>query len=59
MEHKPIELGQHVQVINLGLTGFCDSIRSQQTPCVHVDWCPPAGGDVKLIEILDRLKAHG
>ena len=44
-----------MEVINLGLSGFYDAVCSQQVPCVHVDWRPPAGGNLRLIEILDRL----
>lgn len=48
-----------MSVINLGLPGFFESVKSQGAPCVHVDWRPPAGGDPRLIEILDRLKELG
>jgi len=49
----------NMEIINLGLVGFYDSINSQNISCIHVDWQPPAGGDVRLIEILDRLKELG
>lgn len=48
-----------MEIINLGLVGFYDSINSQHISCVHVDWKPPAGGNIRLIEILDRLKEIG
>ncbi|PNV59863.1 fdrA domain protein [Clostridium sp. chh4-2] len=59
MRNKPITQETNMEVINLGLTGFYDSVRSQQIPCVHVDWRPPAGGNLRLIEILDRLAERG
>ncbi|MBT9776769.1 fdrA domain protein [Clostridium sp. MCC353] len=55
MREKPITQEKEMEVINLGLPGFYESVRSQQVPCVHVDWRPPAGGNLRLIEILDRL----
>ena len=42
--------------INVGLESFYDSLTSQGIPAVHVDWRPPAGGNEKLIAILERLK---
>ncbi|HIY22503.1 MAG TPA: fdrA domain protein [Candidatus Flavonifractor merdigallinarum] len=57
MENKLFE--EKMSVINLGLPGFFESVKDQGAPCVHVDWRPPAGGDVRLIEILDRLRELG
>lgn len=57
MENKLFE--EKMSVINLGLPSFFESVKDQGTPCVHVDWRPPAGGDVRLIEILDRLRELG
>ena len=55
MRDKRIPQETEMEVINLGLSGFYDAVCSQQVPCVHVDWRPPAGGNLRLIEILDRL----
>ena len=57
MENKLFE--EEMSVINLGLPSFFESVKEQGAPCVHVDWRPPAGGDVRLIEILDRLRELG
>ncbi|MEQ2456191.1 hypothetical protein [Flavonifractor hominis] len=57
MENKLFE--EKMSVINLGLPGFFESVKEQGAACVHVDWRPPAGGDVRLIEILDRLRELG
>lgn len=51
--------GESLSVINLGLPNFFDDLKRQGATCVHVDWMPPAGGDVRLIEILDRLEELG
>lgn len=57
MEEKLFQA--NVSVINLGLPGFFESVKGQGAPCVHVDWQPPARGDARLIEILDRLHELG
>lgn len=57
MENKLF--GEGLNVINLGLPGFFESAKGQGAACVHVDWRPPAGGDTRLIEILDRLREIG
>ena len=57
MEQKLFE--GSLSVINLGLPNFFDDLKQQGAACVHVDWTPPAGGDVRLIEILDRLEELG
>lgn len=51
--------GEKLSVINLGLPSFYDDLKRQGATCLHVDWTPPAGGDVRLIEILDRLEELG
>lgn len=57
MEHKLFD--EEMCIINLGLPGFYESVKEQGATCLHVDWQPPAGGDLRLIEILDRLKELG
>jgi FdrA protein len=57
MENKLFN--EPMSVINLGLPGFFESVKEQGVPCVHVDWQPPARGDARLIEILDRLREIG
>ena len=43
------------QVINLGLVSFADELTKKGTAVVHVDWSPPARGDVELINLLSKL----
>lgn len=55
----PVDLGllqQPLQAINIGLESFTQSLREQEASVVHVDWRPPAGGDEKLMSILERMK---
>ncbi|GIX49077.1 MAG: hypothetical protein KatS3mg131_3288 [Candidatus Tectimicrobiota bacterium] len=44
------------RVINLGLERFAASLARFGVPVVHVDWRPPAGGDVRLLRVLERLQ---
>ncbi len=56
---KPVDLSvlkQPVQAINAGLESFAENLTAQETPVVHVDWRPPAGGNEKLMSILERMK---
>ena len=43
------------QVINLGLASFADELTKQGTLVVHVDWSPPARGNVELANLLSKL----
>jgi FdrA protein len=59
-ELAPVDLAAidaPLAAINVGLESFAGSLTSQQVPVVHVDWRPPAGGNEKLMGILERMKA--
>jgi len=43
------------RVINLGLAAFADELTKQGAAVVHVDWSPPARGDVELANLLSKL----
>lgn len=45
-----------LNVVNLGLELFHEEVKKQGVSCVHVDWKPPAGGNLRLINIIERLK---
>jgi len=49
-------LKQPVKAINVGLESFAASLSAQNAEVIHVDWKPPAGGNKKLISILERMK---
>lgn len=56
---KPVDLEvlkKPVKAFNVGLESFAENLTAQQTPVVHVDWKPPAGGNEKLSGILERMK---
>lgn len=42
--------------INVGLESFTESLKSQDAAALHVRWKPPAGGNDRLMSILDRMK---
>lgn len=49
-------LTQPLSAINVGLESFTESLVSQETAVIHVNWKPPAGGNEKLMGILERMK---
>ncbi len=48
-------LSAPMAAINLGLENFATSVAEQGGRVVHVDWRPPAGGDDRLMAILERM----
>jgi len=46
---------EELKVINLGNAKFKEDLEKQGVEVVHLDWEPPAGGKVELIESLDLL----
>lgn len=48
-------LSDEVRVVNVGLEGFADELRSQGIEVIHVDWTPPAGGDPRMAALLTKL----
>ena len=55
-ENKIADLLQSdVVVVNVGLEGFASDLRALGVDVVNVDWAPPAGGNVKLANLLSKL----
>jgi hypothetical protein len=48
-------LGQELKVVNIGLQSFADDLESQGVKVARVDWKPPAGGDLKMQKLLEKL----
>lgn len=44
-----------LSVINIGLELFGQTLETQETPVVYVDWVPPAAGRKDIIDIIDGL----
>ena len=42
-------------VINMGLDSFADNLRKEEVKVLPMDWKPPAGGDKRLISLLEKL----
>ena len=48
-------LTEQLKVVNVGLEGFVEDLRSCGIEVVHVDWVPPAGGDPEMAALLAKL----
>jgi hypothetical protein len=42
-------------VINIGLESFAENLRKEGVRVLQMNWRPPAGGDKKLVSLLERL----
>ena len=49
-------LHQPLAAINVGLESFTESLMAQGAPVIQVDWSPPAGGNERLMAILERMR---
>ncbi|HEX9161831.1 MAG TPA: hypothetical protein VF980_09005 [Thermoanaerobaculia bacterium] len=41
--------------VNVGVRSFGDSLREAGYDVIDVDWKPPAGGDLRIADLLDEL----
>jgi hypothetical protein len=48
-------INEDLKVVNIGVSTFADDLRSQDVDVVSVDWKPPAGGDVEMLRLLEKL----
>ncbi len=48
-------LKETLKIVNVGLQSFAEDLKIQGVEVVHVDWQPPAGGDVEMLRLLERL----
>ena len=49
-------LQQPVEIINIGLESFAEDIKKMDIPVIQMDWRPPAGGNMRLLALLDGLE---
>jgi FdrA protein len=49
-------LTEPLAAINVGLESFTKSLQAQKAPVLQVDWRPPAGGNERLMGILERMR---
>ena len=47
---------KELKVINIGIEMFADDLEKQDVKVIHVNWQPPAGGDLDLLKILEKLE---
>ncbi len=50
-----MKMFEQMNFLNVGTPLFQKELLRQKVPCAHVDWKPAAGGNVAIIEHLDRL----
>jgi hypothetical protein len=48
-------LTEKLKVVNIGISTFADDLRSQNVEVIRVDWKPPAGGDIDMLKLLEKL----
>jgi FdrA protein len=55
--HEKVQtlLGTELTIINVGLVGFAEDLLAEGANVVQVDWSPPAGGNVRLADLLSKL----
>lgn len=54
---RPPLLSGRPQVICAGLRSFVRSLAEQGVATVGMDFRPPAGGDARTLDLLERLRA--
>jgi hypothetical protein len=42
--------------VNMGLDSFADNLRKEGVKVLQMDWKPPAGGNKRLISLLEKLE---
>ena len=55
MPGKSSILTETLVVVNVGVSNFADDLRTQNVDVIQVDWRPPAGGDVEMLKLLEKL----
>lgn len=50
-------LEENLKVVNVGMSAFRDSLLSQNIETVDVNWKPPCGGDIKLINAVKTIRS--
>jgi FdrA protein len=49
-------LTEPLAALNAGLESFAASLAAQDAPVLQVDWRPPAGGNERLMAILEKMR---
>jgi hypothetical protein len=46
---------KELKIITMGLDSFADNLRKEEVEVLQMDWKPPAGGDKRLVSLLEKL----
>jgi FdrA protein len=55
----PVDLSvltEPLAALNVGLESFAESLEAQDAPVLQVDWRPPAGGNERLMALLEKMR---
>ena len=44
-----------LKVVNMGLESFYNDLKAQNVEVIQMNWRPRAGGNPKMIQLLNRL----
>lgn len=56
MTEKENLFNKELKVINIGIEMFAEDLEQQNVDVVHVDWRPPAEGDLDILKLLEKLE---
>ncbi|MBA7627240.1 hypothetical protein ES703_34702 [subsurface metagenome] len=56
MTKKEKLFNKELKVINIGIEMFADDLEKQNVDVIHVNWRPPAGGDLDILKLLEKLE---
>ncbi|WMM24507.1 DUF1116 domain-containing protein [Tissierella sp. MB52-C2] len=49
---------QELKILNIGTSKFKDDLELQGQSVLQLDWAPAAGGDIELLNIIDKLSSR-
>ncbi|MBU5436955.1 DUF1116 domain-containing protein [Tissierella sp. MSJ-40] len=49
---------EELKILNIGTNKFKDDLELQGQKVLQLDWAPPAGGDIEILEIVDKLSSR-
>lgn len=58
MTEKEKLFNKELKVINIGIEMFADDLEKQNVDVIHVNWRPPAGGDLDILKLLEKLEGN-
>ena len=50
-----VRIPKEIRVVNIGLPDFAADLKEAGVDVVHLEWRPPAGGDARVLSLLERL----